>query len=124
MARSVKFTKKFGAYKKGDVWSDCSNQLAQKLVNKHGVAEFTEELPGDKARARIGAADKVYAQAEKDAQEKAKSITDEAEAKAEDIIKAAEKAAEDIKTAAEKEAKDTINKANEALKEAEKKAGK
>lgn len=38
---SIKFTKAFGGRKKDDVWKNCPNHLAARLVNTRKVAKYT-----------------------------------------------------------------------------------
>lgn len=104
MARAIKFTKDFGqvktkvegktvvqgGFKKGEVWPNCSNQLAQKLVNHRKVAEFVEAKAGDNLRKGHGKAADVI----KDAEKKAAEIVKEAELKADETIKAAQELAD------------------------------
>lgn len=89
-----------GGFEKGEVWPTCSNQLAQKLVNRKKVAEFVEEKAGDNLKKSHGAlvqssedAKKIITEAEK----KAKEILDAAEEKAKETLKAAENLAEGAK---------------------------
>jgi hypothetical protein len=61
MARAVRFLEDFGrvkaknkklvgGFKKDEIWEGCSKQLAQKLVNRRGVAEYVVKEISDPAK--------------------------------------------------------------------------
>ncbi len=69
------------AWKKGEVWPNCSNSLAAKLVHQRKVAEYVEEKAGDEAKGQIGAVKAAQAQIS-EAEKKAAEILKEAKAEA------------------------------------------